>query len=136
MKKERIGAREGILFVVIFGIIIYRVFHKEDFANAINFFNYVGMLLTFGAVWCKALSGTKPERNRDFSRGVLGIIIILAIVAAYFVVWLKVKIPSVINDIITLLAVWFCVCEKCFVFFIRKIFKLQLKENDNLKLKQ
>ena len=66
---------------------------------------YVGMLLTFGAVWCKALSGTKPERNRDFSRGVLGIIIILAIVAAYFVVWLEVKIPSVINDIITLLAV-------------------------------
>lgn len=123
---KKIPINQVISFAILLFLLGIRCFTGNDLCVAVSCVNYIGMAVSFLNNWIVVLNNSKRDRNCNISTAFFVIaLFIFTIVGCYgvFVVGMSEK----TNDIVTLLALLFCVCNTIFEKLLGNIFSLSVK---------
>lgn len=111
--KEKIPIFQIIYCVILFTLIIFRIALK-NVSLYINLANYISMVVSIAFVFNTSIPQIYPEWRRNSCKTIFILILLILIIVGFSVLVLNIDIPSVLNDIFTLIALMFCVCDKIF----------------------
>lgn len=111
--KEKIPIFQIIYCVILFTLIIFRIALK-NVSLYINLANYISMVVSIAFVFNTSIPKIYPEWRRNSCKTIFILILLILIIVGFSVLVLNIDIPSVLNDIFTLIALMFCVCDKIF----------------------
>lgn len=109
--KEKIPIFQIIYCVILFTLIIFRIALK-NVSLYINLANYISMVVSIAFVFNTSIPQIYPEWRRNSCKTIFILILLILIIVGFSVLVLNIDIPSVLNDIFTLIALMFCVCDK------------------------
>ena len=72
------------------------------------------MVVSIAFVFNTSIPQIYPEWRRNSCKTIFILILLILIIVGFSVLVLNIDIPSVLNDIFTLIALMFCVCDKIF----------------------
>ena len=81
-------------------------------AQQVNLANYISMVVSIAFVFNASVPKIHTERRKNLCKSIFIFIILALIIAGFCVLILNIDMPSVLNDIFTLIALLFCVCDK------------------------
>ena len=122
--KEKIPIFQIIYCVILFTLIIFRIALK-NVSLYINLANYISMVVSIAFVFNTSIPQIYPEWRRNSCKTIFILILLILIIVGFSVLVLNIDIPSVLNDIFTLIALMFCVCDKifeCIIIWIASLF--------------
>ena len=111
--KEKRPIFQIIYCVILFTLIIFRIALK-NVSLYINLANYISMVVSIAFVFNTSIPQIYPEWRRNSCKTIFILILLILIIVGFSVLVLNIDIPSVLNDIFTLIALMFCVCDKIF----------------------
>ena len=111
--EEKIPIFQIIYCVILFTLIIFRIALK-NVSLYINLANYISMVVSIAFVFNTSIPQIYPEWRRNSCKTIFILILLILIIVGFSVLVLNIDIPSVLNDIFTLIALMFCVCDKIF----------------------
>ena len=117
--KEKIPIFQIIYCVILFTLIIFRIALK-NVSLYINLANYISMVVSIAFVFNTSIPQIYPEWRRNSCKTIFILILLILIIVGFSVLVLNIDIPSVLNDIFTLIALMFCVCDKIFESILKK----------------
>lgn len=128
MKKNKpIIPLYQILFLIIFlFLIIARILVKDEtLVKYINIVNYISMIVSFAGVWFATIYKSKVGRNLNICKAIFVIISVFLVLYGCWVFFLDKMTSSGLNDIFTLAALMFCICNIIFEKIIFFVFRLE-----------
>lgn len=126
-KNNKIPLYELVFFIILIILIIVRMLQTKEMSKYISIVNYISLLVGFFSNWIILFNVTEKNKEKNFCKGIFGILILISAgIGIYFFV-LSINISSKANDLITLLALLFCVCSTICQKTLRKLFKLKYK---------
>ena len=111
--EEKIPIFQSIYCAILFTLIIFRIALK-NVGLYINLANYISMVVSIAFVFNTSIPKIYPEWRRNSCKTIFILILLILIIVGFSVLVLNIDIPSVLNDIFTLIALMFCVCDKIF----------------------
>ena len=102
-----------IYCVILFTLIIFRIALK-NVGLYINLANYISMVVSIAFVFNTSIPKIHPEWRKNSCKTIFILTLLILIIVGFSVLVLNIDIPSVLNDIFTLIALMFCVCDKVF----------------------
>ena len=111
--EEKIPIFQSIYCAILFTLIIFRIALK-NVGLYINLANYISMVVSIAFVFNASVPKIHPEWRRNLCKSIFLLILLALIIAGFCVLVLNIDIPSILNDIFTLIALMFCVCDKVF----------------------
>lgn len=116
-----------IIFIAIFIFLIVGriIINNDNLVKYVNIVNYISMIVSFTGVWFTTMYKTKKSREKNICKSVFIIIIIIFVLYGCCLFFLDNITPTKLNDIFTLTALMFCICNIIFEKIIIKIFGLE-----------
>ena len=111
MKEEKIPFFQILYAVAILLLIAFRILF-DNIGLYINLANYISMVLSVAFVLVAVISKIRKRRRRNIYKSVISLILIVFLAVGIYILVFRVDIPDVINDIFTLIALMFCICNK------------------------
>ena len=111
--EEKIPIFQSIYCAILFTLIIFRIALK-NVGLYINLANYISMVVSIAFVFNASVPKIHLEWRRNLCKSIFLLILLALIIAGFCVLVLNIDIPSILNDIFTLIALMFCVCDKVF----------------------
>ena len=118
--NEKIPFFQVIYVALLFLLMILRA-RLNNMTLFINLVNYISMVISIASTTLTAIFKIQERRRRNVCKSIFVIIIVPFIVVGFIIFALNINTPSVINDIFTLIALMFCICNKVFEFLILKV---------------
>ena len=109
--NEKIPVFQILYFVILLLLIIFRILFK-NMTLYINLANYISMVISVSIVILETIFKIQEKRRKNICKCIFIIILIIFISAATYILTQNVEIPTILNDIFTLIALMFCVCNK------------------------
>lgn len=109
--EEKIPIFQIIYCAILCTLIIFRIVFK-NVSLYINLANYISMVVSIAFVFNASVPKIHPERRKNLCKSIFIFIILALIIVGFCVLMLNIDMPSVLNDIFTLIALLFCVCDK------------------------
>ena len=113
-------------FVAIILLIGLRIF-LNNVSVYVNLANYMGMVVSVAGVFLSVLNRVIDGRERDICKGFLVIISITAFLVGFVILIFEIQISAIVNDIFTLFALLFCICNLAWERIIIKVFSLTIR---------
>lgn len=127
MKKNiKIPLFQMVYLVILLLLILLRIL-CNNLDLYINLANYISMVVAIASVFYSSTAKIHEKRRRNISKAVFILIMIAFSGAGFIILVSNVDVPSIINDVFTLIALMFCLCNKVFEFIIVKIASLKNK---------
>ena len=127
MKKNiKIPLFQMVYLVILLLLILLRIL-CNNLDLYINLANYISMVVAIASVFYTPTAKIHEKRRRNISKTVFILIMIAFSGAGFIILVSNVDVPSIINDVFTLIALMFCLCNKVFEFIIVKIASLKNK---------
>ena len=117
MKEDKIPFFQILYAVAILLLIVFRILFN-NIGLYINLANYISMVLSVAFVLVATISKIRKRRRRNIYKSVISLILIVSLAVGIYILVFRVDIPDVINDIFTLIALMFCICNKMIEFII------------------
>lgn len=111
MKEDKIPFFQILYAVAILLLIVFRILFN-NIGLYINLANYISMVLSVAFVLVAVISKIRKRRRRNIYKSVISLILIVFLAVGIYILVFRVDIPDVINDIFTLIALMFCICNK------------------------
>lgn len=122
--KVKIPLHHLIFFAIIITLIILR-FTLNGLCLYVNLANYISMLVSILGVWITTISKSIDGRNKNICKSVFIIFLLIFVVVGGVILFENFDIPTVLNDVFTLIALLFCICNSIPEILIKKIFSLE-----------
>lgn len=128
MKKvNKIPFSQLIYFFILIILIILRIASLNNLQWYINIVNYVSMVVSVSAIWSSTINKSIQNRQKNICKVIFVGVLLLLIVPLIFITIFSINIPGILNDIFTLAALLFCICNVIFEYIIKRIFSLIYK---------
>lgn len=125
MKNEHtIPLHQLVFFLLLLLLIILRVI-LSNLDTYINLVNYISMVTSILGVWVAAIAKARDGRSKNICKSVFVLLLSLFVICGFLVLVLNARIPPIANDIFTLTALLFCICNTVFEEIIKRIFSLR-----------
>ena len=115
-------------FVVIIILIGLRVF-ADNLSQYVNLANYISMLVAVSGVWISAIMKSHNDRNKNICKAVFAVFLFIAVAAGFYVFVSGIQVSARVNDVFTLVALLFCLCNMIFEYIIKGIFSLSYRDS-------
>lgn len=126
MKSSSNPLYQIIYFASIILLILSRVlFDKITFY--VNLANYISMTISIISVFFSVISKAKKSRKKNICKSILLILSIILVLIGILILIGEIILTSLANDIFTLVALLFCICNIVIENIIIKIFSLTIK---------
>jgi hypothetical protein len=122
--KFKIPLHHLIFFAVIIILIIFR-FILDGLSLYVNLANYISMLVSILGVWITTISKSIDGRNKNICKSVFIIFLLIFVASGVIILLGNFDIPIALNDVFTLIALLFCICNSIPEILIKKIFSLE-----------
>lgn len=122
----------SLLEVVIFWILLLAIcfgFLFSSFDFYVNIANYISMFLAILGVFSKTIFNAKKSKRRNVCKAILVFFLIGGTIVGFWYALMLKSPVTVVNNIFTLIALMFCLCEKILQYLIMSIFKLEVRES-------
>lgn len=100
--EEKIPIFQSIYCAILFTLIIFRIALK-NVGLYINLANYISMVVSIAFVFNASVPKIHPEWRRNLCKSIFLLILLALIIAGFCVLVLNIDIPSILNDIFTLI---------------------------------
>ncbi len=122
--KYTIPLYQLMLFIIILILIGLRII-LNNLNIYINLVNYISMIISISGVWISIITKSQESRNKNICKSIFIIFLSFFVIAGFLMLVLSIEIPVILNDIFTLIALWFCICNNIFEKIIKWIFSLE-----------
>lgn len=109
--EDNVPIFQYIYFVILLTLIFFRII-LHNTALYINLANYISMVISIVFVFNSSVPKIQKGRRRNICKGIFIVILLIFTVVGFCVLVLNLDIPSMLNDIFTLIALTFCICDK------------------------
>ena len=109
-----------IYFAILIALILFRII-LHNIALYINLANYISMAISIVFVFNSSVPKIQEGRRRNICKAIFLLNLLAFAIAGICILVLSLDIPSVFNDIFTLIALTFCICDKVLEDIIIKL---------------
>lgn len=114
-----------LIFLAIISILIFFRIAFDDLNLYVNLANYISMLVSIIGVWISVISKSIDGRNKNICKSVFVIFLLIFVIVGGIILFRNINISTSLNDIFTLIALLFCICNSIPEILIKKIFSLE-----------
>ena len=126
MKSKSNPLYQIIYFVSLLLLILLRIFFNK-ITFYVNIANYISMTISVTSVFFSVVSKTKNGRRKNICKSIFLILITILAIIGILILIEKIKLTALWNDIFTLVALLFCICNIIIENIVIKIFSLTIK---------
>lgn len=131
MKNSRnhtIPLHQVIFFVIFLFLIFARLkIANENLVKYVNIVNYISMIVSLAGIWIATLCRTKGGRNNNICKAIFVLIIVILVFYGCWILFFNKAMSNGLNDVFTLAALMFCICNIIFEKLIIFIFRLEYR---------
>lgn len=116
---------------IYFGVLVILIIFRVCFGNIIkyiNLANYISMASSILGVYGLTITKVQKGRKQNICKSIFVFLLFLFAIIGAILLFSDIEIPSLANDIFTLIALQFCICNSIYERLIMKIFSLLDKE--------
>lgn len=126
--KTQIPLSQICYFVVLFILIVLRI-ALDNLNQYVNLANYISMIVSFLSIWGNVINKSKSGRSKNICKTLFVFILISSVIFGFCILFFDIVLHPVINDVFTLIALLFCICNSIFESIFKKIFGLSYKND-------
>lgn len=121
--KVEIPLLQIVYLTILFVLIVLRIIF-DNLSSYINLANYISMIVSILSVWSSVIFKSIDGRKKNICKTIFILVLLFFVGSFVCILALNIDIPPILNDIFTLIALSFCICNVIFECLIKKIFSL------------